>query len=89
MKVDADIVAALKDVLGDLGESSDGCLPAGAVAALAGVSRPGLRLRIALEASRTIGAPLVTISREAGDGLFAALTPRQSAEKRATSYSPR
>ena len=78
MKVDADIVAALKDALGDLGESSDGCLPAGAVAALAGVSRPGLRLRIDLEASRNIGAPLVTISREAGDELFAALTPRQS-----------
>ena len=78
MKVDADIVAALKETLRDLGDAPADCVPAGAVAALAGVARPGLNVRIDLEASREIGAPLVTVSRDAGEALFAALTPRQA-----------
>ena len=78
MKVDADIVAALKETLRDLGDAPAGCVPAGAVAALAGVARPGLNVRIDLEASREIGAPLVTVSRDAGEALFAVLTPRQA-----------
>ena len=78
MKVDADIVAALKETLRDLGDAPAGCVPAGAVAALVGVARSGLNVRIDLEASQEIGAPLVTVSRDAGEALFAALTPRQA-----------
>ena len=77
MTVDADIVAALKESLRDLGEAREDCLGAGAIAALSRVARPGLRVRIDLEASREIGAPLVTMSRDAGVELFEMLTPRQ------------
>ena len=42
------------------------------------VARPGLKVRIDLEASREIGAPLVAVSRDAGEALFTALTPRQA-----------
>ena len=78
MTVDADIVAALKESLRDLGEAREDCLGAGAIAALSRVARPGLRVRIDLEASREIGAPLVTMSRDTGVELFEMLTPRQA-----------
>ncbi len=77
MAVDADIIVALKATLDDLGTGPGECMPAGALAALAAVARPGLRLRIDLEASRAIGAPLVTLAEVSRPDLFDRLTRRQ------------
>ncbi|MET1411852.1 LuxR C-terminal-related transcriptional regulator [Roseibium sp. HPY-6] len=78
MTVDAEVVDALKNALDDLRETPQTPIPVSVIEALAPLAERGAKLKIDLEASRTIGAPLITVVREGGDPAFLALlTPRQ------------
>ncbi|WP_342078697.1 LuxR C-terminal-related transcriptional regulator [Yoonia sp. SS1-5] len=78
MGVDQKTLKALSVSLRDLRAVPDGTIPPKTIAALAEIARPGMRLRIDLEASAAIGVPLVTLAApQSGAQLFANLTKRQ------------
>lgn len=78
MSVDAEVVDALKNALDDLRETPQTPIPVSVIEALAPLAARGAKLKIDLEASRTIGAPLITIVGQGEDpGFLAPLTPRQ------------
>ncbi len=77
MSIDPAVLAALSKTLDEL-KAPAGAIPVGALASLAPIARPGTRLHIDLEASKTLGAPLVTVTEPARDPAFlAGLTARQ------------
>lgn len=78
MSVDKHTLAALSAVLRDLKDGDVRPIPASIIEKLSGLSRPGRRLTIDLEASTELGAPLVTMVEPAcHDDLLGPLTPRQ------------
>lgn len=78
MSVDPKMLDALATALDDLTGVPKQAMPAKALEALAPLARPGTRLKIDLEASAILGAPLVTVSEEPSPGcLLDPLTPRQ------------
>ncbi len=78
MPVDPKTLSALSQALEVLENDPPHAVPTGVLAALADVARPGTRLRVDLDASRQIGAPLVTITETTDDSaLLEPLTPRQ------------
>lgn len=78
MSVDPKMLAALATALDDLTGTPRQAMPAKALEALAPLARPGTRVKIDLEASAILGAPLVTVSEDASQSsLLNPLTPRQ------------
>ena len=78
MAVNAEMMAALSAAVGALDNDAPRPIPASTVAALAGIARPGTRLRIDTTASAAIGAPLIMVEQLPHDiALFAPLTARQ------------
>ncbi|MEM8703047.1 MAG: helix-turn-helix transcriptional regulator [Pseudomonadota bacterium] len=78
MAVDSDVIEALAVVLEDLQMGPKSPIPARTIKTLSALSMRGSRLRIDLEASRTLGVPLVTVFETPSDTEFLApLTPRQ------------
>ncbi|WP_420333468.1 helix-turn-helix transcriptional regulator [Roseibium sp.] len=78
MTVDADAIEALAVVLEDLQEGRHSPIPPRTIKALSGLSMGGRRLRLDLEASRMLGAPLITVFETPCDTAFLSpLTPRQ------------
>lgn len=78
MSVRPEILTAVAQSLRDLRETAQRPIPTNVIAALADVAKPGTELRIDLDASAQIGAPLVTVTKEAATPtLLAELTPRQ------------
>lgn len=78
MVVDDKMIAALSEAVGALRREAPSPLPAGAVAALAGIAVPGTRLRIDMAATAAIGAPLITVEQQRDvTAVFAPLTRRQ------------
>ncbi len=78
MAVDSDVIEALAVVLEDLQMGPKSPIPARTIKTLSALSMRGSRLRIDLEASRTLGVPLVTVFEPPSDTEFLApLTPRQ------------
>ncbi|MCV0424898.1 MAG: helix-turn-helix transcriptional regulator [Roseibium sp.] len=78
MSVDPKILEAVSTALHDLRNVPQGPIPPGVIAALAPLASPGARVKIDLDASRVIGAPLVTVVERSSPGeLFLPLTPRQ------------
>lgn len=78
MPVDADVIEALAVVLEDLQKGRQSPIPPRTIEALSALSMRGSRLRVDLEASRTLGAPLVTVFERPSDTAFLEpLTPRQ------------
>lgn len=78
MSVDPKLLGALSTVVTDLGNAPARPIPASIIKTLAPLARPGLELKIDLEASHAIGAPLVMLSQSPADSaLLSTLTPRQ------------
>jgi DNA-binding NarL/FixJ family response regulator len=78
MVVDRDVLSALKQTISALSEEQHRPVPVGSLAPLVKIARPGLRLRLDIEASREIGAPLITIAEERDRAaLLSVLTKRQ------------
>ncbi|WP_298819887.1 LuxR C-terminal-related transcriptional regulator [uncultured Roseibium sp.] len=78
MSVDPNVLAALSEALESLKRDPQRPVPSGVIAALAPLAREGTNLKIDLEASHQIGAPLVTLGYSVPKtDLFAPLTPRQ------------
>ncbi|MBO6893844.1 MAG: response regulator transcription factor [Roseibium sp.] len=78
MSVDPEMLSALSDALDDLRTKPHQPIPCGVLEALAPLATSGADVKIDLEASRVIGAPLVLVnSRTSDEELLAPLTPRQ------------
>ncbi|MBG6146439.1 DNA-binding NarL/FixJ family response regulator [Labrenzia sp. EL_142] len=78
MSVEPEVIEALTAVLKDLRETAPAPVPAAVLELLAPLAIRGTKLTIDLDASRTIGAPLVTVVEKPSDTEFLApLTPRQ------------
>ena len=77
MELDEKTLATLKRALAALNDDSARPVGQDWLAPLAELAQPGTRLRVDLEASRTLGAPLVTVARTSQPHLLDALTPRQ------------
>lgn len=78
MAVDQKIVDGVAQALRALEVEPAHPVPTGALAALADIAEPGVQLRIDLEASVVIGAPLITLTKQSDDtALLEGLTPRQ------------
>lgn len=78
MTVDADVIEALAVVLEDLQKGPQSPIPPRTIEALSALAMDGRKLRVDLDASRTLGAPLVTVFEKPSDTQFLApLTPRQ------------
>ncbi|WP_421984321.1 helix-turn-helix transcriptional regulator [Roseibium sp.] len=78
MTVDAEVIEALAVVLEDLQKGPQAPVPTRTIKALSALSTGGRRLRVDLDASRTLGAPLVTVfEKPSVTALLAPLTPRQ------------
>lgn len=86
MTVDSSVLQALSNALADLNNNPQKPIPASIIEALAPIAKSGMKLKLDIDASRTIGAPLVLIGdaasnsgADAGLGkLLAGLTKRQS-----------
>lgn len=79
MGVDPQLVTALSKVLEDLNAPARAAIPTSIIEVLAPLSRPGMQLKIDMDASARIGAPLVTVREQPlQEGLLAPLTPRQA-----------
>ena len=76
MAVDKKTLGALKEALSALDGEPQGAVAPGLIAPLANIAQPGRRIRLDLAASKTLGAPLVTVWDGAGPDL-SCLTPRQ------------
>jgi|GEM_PF-2077079 len=78
MSVDPDVIEALSTVLKDLQDAPQAPIPPSVLKELVPLTGCGTRLKIDLDASRAIGAPLVTVFAQPSDEqLLAPLTPRQ------------
>ena len=78
MSVRPEILAAVAQSLRDLRETPHSPIPINVIAALADVAKPDTALKIDLDASAQIGAPLVTVTNEpTTQTILAGLTPRQ------------
>ncbi|MES0881353.1 LuxR C-terminal-related transcriptional regulator [Roseibium sp. SCP14] len=78
MSVDPEVLKALSSALTDLREKPQAPIPPGVLDALAPLAASGKQLKIDLEASRLIGAPLVTVVEQVSTkDLLSPLTPRQ------------
>jgi DNA-binding NarL/FixJ family response regulator len=78
MSVRPEILTALAQSLRYLRDTPQRPIPANVIAALADVAKPGTALKIDLDASAAIGAPLVTVTEQPQSStLLADLTPRQ------------
>jgi DNA-binding NarL/FixJ family response regulator len=78
MSVDPEVLKALSSALSDLRDKPQAPIPAGVIDALAPLVASGMQLKIDLEASQLIGAPLVTVVEQASTrDLLSPLTPRQ------------
>lgn len=82
--IDPGVLQALSNALADLNKNPQKPIPASIIEALAPIAKPGMKLKLDVDASRTIGAPLVVIGEvnSAADvdfgKLLADLTKRQS-----------
>jgi len=78
MRVDDDLLTALSETLTELDHDPQSTIPSEVIRSLAPFAKPGMRLRVDLEASRMLGAPLITLSdQRRPDGLLDPLTARQ------------
>ena len=78
MAVDQKTTKALAKTLKALADNPDHPIPSGAIEALSPLARPGAKVSIDLKASKSIGAPVVTIVQSpTADKLFAPLSKRQ------------
>lgn len=78
MSVDPKLLSALSSVVAKLENGALQPIPQSIIKTLAPLARPGLQLKIDLDASQAIGAPLVMLSdRRTDSPLLSALTPRQ------------
>lgn len=78
MSVDPKLLSALSSVVAKLENGALRPIPQSIIKTLAPLARPGLQLKIDLDASQAIGAPLVMLSdRRTDSPLLSALTPRQ------------
>ncbi|MEW7007458.1 LuxR C-terminal-related transcriptional regulator [Lentilitoribacter sp. EG35] len=81
MSLDPNILQALSSALSDLKDNPQKPVPASIIEALAPIAKPGMKLKLDVDASQTIGAPLVVIDQAGQQAdesqLFASLTKRQ------------
>jgi two-component system, NarL family, nitrate/nitrite response regulator NarL len=78
MSVDPEVLSALSDVLDELRDKPHRPIPSGVIEALAPLLDSGTEVKIDLDASQIIGAPLVLVQANASrEALLAPLTPRQ------------
>ena len=78
MGVDEKTLTALKQALTALKDVPQRPVPADAIASLATIARPGLTLHLDLDASRFLGAPLVSVSDTHDNAaLLSSLSARQ------------
>lgn len=78
MSIDPETLSALSEALDDLRTKPHRPIPGGVLEALVPLANSGAEVKIDLEASRVIGAPLVMLTaRNSDEELFAPLTPRQ------------
>ena len=77
MSLDENLISALSDTISELQKDAPRPIPANVIASLAPVARPGTRFKIDLEASRLIGAPLISVQTNKTGLDLSALTPRQ------------
>lgn len=61
MTIDCNVLEALSSALADLNDNPQKPIPTSIIAALAPIAKPGMKLTLDVDASRTIGAPLVVI----------------------------
>lgn len=78
MSLDENLLSALADTIAELKDTEPRPIPANVIASLAPIARPGTLLKIDLEASRLIGAPLISLTSAAAAPDFSSLTPRQT-----------
>jgi DNA-binding NarL/FixJ family response regulator len=79
MAVEKETLSGLAQALDALNGEPHHPVPTGVIAALAKIARPGLRLSMDVDASKELGAPLITIEKAFDDEkLLSALTKRQS-----------
>lgn len=88
--IDPSVLQALSIALADLNDNPQKPIPTSMIRALAPIARPGMKLKLDVDASHTIGAPLVVIGEAANkvteksdadaglSKLLAGLTKRQS-----------
>lgn len=77
MVVDEKTLDALRTALTAIRAAPDDPLAAGAVAPLADLAQPGVRIRLDVAATKTLGAPLITVSAPAQPMDLSRLTARQ------------
>ncbi len=78
MTVDPEVVAALSKSLAALKDNKQGSVPVDVIEALAPLAKPGAAVKIDMEASAVIGAPLVTVAvQPESSHLLAPLSRRQ------------
>lgn len=78
MSVDSQTLDTINSVLNNLGKPQQAAIPGSIVESLARIAKPGRRLKIDMDASAVIGAPLVMIEENRDhDKLFSPLTARQ------------
>lgn len=78
MSVHPNTVAALAETIEALKTDPAHPVPTNVLVALTPLARPGRRLTIDLEASKMIGAPLVTLQEDRTLANLSALSPRQA-----------
>ena len=78
MSLDQNLIAALSRTISELQEAAPRPIPARVIAGLAPIARPGTRLKIDIDASRIIGAPLISLHQTPDTFDHSALTPRQN-----------
>ena len=77
MSLDENLLSALADTIAELQEAEPRPIPANVIASLAPIARAGMQLKIDLEASRRIGAPLISMQNSVSAPDLTPLTPRQ------------
>ena len=78
MTVDPKILAALSKTLAHLRDGEHRAIPVNVLEALAPLAKLGLHLKIDLDATQKLGAPLISLQQDASSlPLFEDLTPRQ------------
>lgn len=77
MSMDEKTLQSLSQTLAALDNDAPRAIPSAALQALAPLVGAGLHLKIDLEASRVLGAPLVVLRQPRNDELLAPLTRRQ------------
>ena len=77
MSLDENLLSALADTIAELQEAEPRPIPANVIASLAPIARAGMQLKIDPEASRRIGAPLISMQNSVSAPDLTPLTPRQ------------